>query len=125
ERLLARLAVEPAVTGGAHHALDQQVVGPGGDRAAPVRLLEAQRYPRVAGLVQGDERRPHASSPFRVHRVRDRRPPALPRLPPPHAPVELVLAHPAPRIAPLPPAPPPGRAHPATALAPPLPAPLP
>src|SRR5436309_936203 len=72
ERLLARLAVEPAVTGGAHHALDQQVVGAGGDRAAPVRLLEAQRYPRVAGLVQGDERRPEASSPFRVHRVRDR-----------------------------------------------------
>jgi hypothetical protein len=63
ERLLARLGVEPAVTGRAHHALHQQAAGPGGGGAAPVRLLEALRHPRVAGLVQSEERYRQAARP--------------------------------------------------------------
>src|SRR5262249_12634083 len=72
ECLLPRLAIETTVTGGAHDSLPQQVVGAGGDRAAPVGLLEAQRHPRVAGLVQRDERRREPAGPFCVHGVRAR-----------------------------------------------------
>src|SRR5262249_61208267 len=51
ERLLARLAIETAVAGRANHALYEQLTGSGRNRATSVRLLHAERDPRVARLV--------------------------------------------------------------------------
>src|SRR2546428_222829 len=85
-----RAPVDAAVTGRADHTLHQQVAGPGRDRAAPVRLLEAERHPRVAGLVQRDERHRQPASPFRVYGVRARRATVLRWGQPAHARVELL-----------------------------------
>src|SRR5262245_13637225 len=88
---LAHLAVESAVTRGAHHALHEQVIGPGGDGAAAVGLLEAERHPRVARLVQREQRHREPAGPLGIDRIRAGRAALLRRAQPAHARVELVL----------------------------------
>src|SRR5204862_7032398 len=79
------------VAGRAVRSLHQRLVCAGGERAAPVRLLEAQRTPRIPGLVERDEGHRALAGPFRVDGIRSRRAALLRRTQPADARVELVL----------------------------------
>jgi hypothetical protein len=54
------------------HALHEEVIRPGHDGAAPIRLLEAQGNPRITHLVQREERHRQPSRPLRVDAIRGR-----------------------------------------------------
>src|SRR5689334_20353968 len=94
ERLPPGAAIDGAVPGAAHRALDQQVIGPRGQGAAPVRLLEAQRHPGITGLVQPEQRCREPPRRLRVHRIGRRRARVLHRLDPPDTRVELFFTEP-------------------------------
>src|SRR4029450_4023919 len=79
-----------------------EMVGPGRDRVAPVRLLETQRHPGVAGLVHRDEGDRDPAGSLRVHRVRARRAGLLPGVDPPDLRVDLVFRDAEPGIDPVP-----------------------